>query len=151
MKTEAEVVEGLRSIFSEIFDRDDIDLRRSLTAKDVAGWDSFKQVELIIETEQRFGMRFTSAEVDGFRCLGDLIDVVAERGSLTVICRSEWRLSLDAVDFLATSRRAWAVSTLMSRAPRASKQLGDDKRCVQPFAQPSRSRFWRWLSRPALP
>ena len=81
MKTEAEVVEGLRSIFSEIFDRDDIDLRRSLTAKDVAGWDSFKQVELIIETEQRFGMRFTSAEVDGFRCLGDLIDVVAERGT----------------------------------------------------------------------
>ena len=81
MKTEAEVVEGLRSIFSEIFERDDIDLRRTLTAKDVAGWDSFKQVELIIETEQRFGMRFSSTEVDGFRCLGDLIDVVAARAS----------------------------------------------------------------------
>jgi len=79
MRTEAEVIDGLQAIFAEVFDRDDIALRRSLTAKDVAGWDSFKQVELIIETEQRFKMRFTSAEVDGFRCLGDLIDVVAER------------------------------------------------------------------------
>lgn len=81
MKTEAEVMEGLQAIFAEVFDRDDIELRRSLTAKDVAGWDSFKQVELIIECEARFAMRFTSAEVDGFRNLGDLIDVVAARGA----------------------------------------------------------------------
>ena len=81
MKSEAEVLEGLQAIFAEVFDRDDIALRRDLTAKDVAGWDSFKQVELIIECEARFKLRFTSAEVDGFRNLGDLIDVVAARGA----------------------------------------------------------------------
>ena len=81
MKPEAEVFEGLQAIFAEVFDRDDIALRRWLTAKDVAGWDSFKQVELIIECEARFAMRFTSAEVDGFRNLGDLIDVVAARAT----------------------------------------------------------------------
>lgn len=79
MITEGEVVDGLRDIFAEVFMRDDIELAPSLTAKDVAGWDSFKQVEIIIETEQRFKIRFTSAEVDGFRCLGDLIAVVAQR------------------------------------------------------------------------
>ena len=79
MKSEADVIEGLRAIFAEVFDREDIELARTLTAKDVAGWDSFKQVELIIETEQRFAMRFTSSEVDSFRNLGDLIDVVAAR------------------------------------------------------------------------
>ena len=81
MKSEAEVLDGLQAIFAEVFDRDDIGLRRDLTAKDVAGWDSFKQVELIIECESRFKMRFTSAEVDGFRNLGDLVDVVAARGA----------------------------------------------------------------------
>ena len=81
MKNEAEVIEGLQAIFAEVFDREDIELHRSLTAKDVAGWDSFKQVELIIETESRFAMRFTSSEVDSFRNLGDLIDVVAARGA----------------------------------------------------------------------
>ena len=79
MITEAEVIDGLKDIFAEVFMRDDIDIVPSLTAKDVAGWDSFKQVELIIETEQRFEMRFTSAEVDSFRTLGDLITVVAKR------------------------------------------------------------------------
>ncbi|MCX8253998.1 hypothetical protein RHAL1_00238 [Beijerinckiaceae bacterium RH AL1] len=81
MKSEDEVIKGLQAIFAEVFDRDDIELRRDLTAKDVAGWDSFKQVELIIETEARFKMRFTSSEVDSFRNLGDLIDVVAARAA----------------------------------------------------------------------
>lgn len=81
MRSEAEVFEGLQAIFAEVFDRDDIALRRTLTAKDVAGWDSFKQVELIIECEARFKMRFTSSEVDSFRDLGDLVDVVAARAA----------------------------------------------------------------------
>lgn len=79
MVTEAEVIDGLQAIFTDVFMRDDIEIVPSLTAKDVAGWDSFKQVEIIIETEQRFKIRFTSAEVDGFRCLGDLMAVVANR------------------------------------------------------------------------
>ncbi len=79
--TEPEVMDGLKGIFAQIFERDDLELRRSMTAKDIAGWDSFKQVELIIESEQHFAMRFTSAEVDGFRCLGDLVDVVVARAS----------------------------------------------------------------------
>ena len=81
MIAEAAVREGIAAIFAEVFMRDDIAIVPSLTAKDVAGWDSFKQVEIVMATEQRFGMRFTSREVDGFHCLGDLMTVVAARGS----------------------------------------------------------------------
>ena len=71
---------GLDEVFREVFSRGDITLRPELTAADVPGWDSFKQVEIIMATEERFAMRFTSAEVDRFRCLGDLMAVVAARG-----------------------------------------------------------------------
>ncbi len=79
MIPESKVVEGLREIFAEVFLRDDIPVSPGLTAKDVEGWDSFKQVEIIMATEQHFGMRFLSSEVDGFQTLGDLIKAVAQR------------------------------------------------------------------------
>ncbi len=77
----AVVQAGLADIFSEVFMRDDIAIDPALTAKDVPGWDSFKQVEIIMAAEERFRMRFTSSEVDRFQCLGDLMDAVAKRGS----------------------------------------------------------------------
>lgn len=76
-----QVRQGMAEIFADVFGRDDIAIEPSLSAKDVAGWDSFKQVEIIMAAEARFGMRFTSSEVDRFRCLGDLMDVVAARGT----------------------------------------------------------------------
>jgi acyl carrier protein len=79
MMAEAKVYEGLQEIFADVFMREDIQLSASLTAKDVVGWDSFKQVEILMATEQRFAMRFTSAEVDGFRSLGDIVAIVAQR------------------------------------------------------------------------
>ncbi len=44
MPPEAEIYQRLTEIFHEVFSRDDITLRPDLTAKDVAGWDSFRQV-----------------------------------------------------------------------------------------------------------
>jgi acyl carrier protein len=75
----AKIYDTLRDIFAEVFMRDDIWLSASLTAKDVAGWDSIKQVEIIMETEQRFGLRFSSSEVDSFRNVGDIVSAVMRR------------------------------------------------------------------------
>jgi acyl carrier protein len=46
----------------------------------VPGWDSFKQIEIIMATEERWGMRFSTRDLDGLRCVGDLIAVVAAKG-----------------------------------------------------------------------
>ena len=56
MMDKTKIYDVLRDIFAEVFMRDDIPLSASLSAKDVAGWDSIKQVEIIMETEQRFGV-----------------------------------------------------------------------------------------------
>ena len=79
MTDSAKIYDTLRDIFAEVFMRDDIWLSASLTAKDVAGWDSIKQVEIIMETEQRFGLRFSSSEVDSFRNVGDIVSAVMRR------------------------------------------------------------------------
>lgn len=69
-------------IFSDVFMRDDIAISDTLSARDVEGWDSFKQIEIVMATEERFGIKLTSAELDGLRNLGDLMRIAATRGRL---------------------------------------------------------------------
>ncbi len=71
----------LKPIFTDVFERDNIVLRPELNAKDVEGWDSMKQIELLLALEQRFAMKFTSKEVDLMRNLGDISAIVAARGT----------------------------------------------------------------------
>ena len=79
MATEAEIYRDLTEIFADVFMRDDIALSPALTAKDVKGWDSFKQIEIIMATEERFGMKFTTRELDSLQNVGDLVRVVAAK------------------------------------------------------------------------
>jgi acyl carrier protein len=82
MMDKTKIYAELQDIFAEVFMRDDILLSASLSAKDVAGWDSIKQVEIIMETEQRFGVRFASNEVDSFRNVGDIVATLMRRVAL---------------------------------------------------------------------
>lgn len=78
---DADIWNILRDIFADVFSRDDIVLTPGLTAKDVAGWDSFKQIEIIIAAEQRCGVKFRSAEIDRLACLGDLFTLLRAKVS----------------------------------------------------------------------
>jgi acyl carrier protein len=70
---------ALHEIFQEVFMRDDIELAPALTAKDVAGWDSFKQIEIMVSVEERFNIRLNTREIDGLKCVGDLAEVIARK------------------------------------------------------------------------
>jgi acyl carrier protein len=69
----------LTDVFRDVFDDDALELRRELTAKDVAGWDSLTHVSLVVEVERRFGVRFTSTEVANLEDVGGLLDLLASR------------------------------------------------------------------------
>jgi acyl carrier protein len=76
---ESEVYDILAEVFNDVFMRDDIVLRPGLSAKDVLGWDSFKQIEIILAAEQRFGIHFSTKEVDRLERLDDLVKVIVAR------------------------------------------------------------------------
>lgn len=79
--TEAEVYPVLSEIFSDIFLRDDIRLNAATTAADVEGWDSFKQIEIIMALEERFNIKFKTREIDSLKCVGDLVGIVAQKAN----------------------------------------------------------------------
>ena len=77
MATEAEIYADLTTIFNDVFLRDDMVLTPALNAKDVQGWDSFKQIEIIMASEEKWKLRFTTRELDTLKCVGDLVATIA--------------------------------------------------------------------------
>ena len=77
--TEPEVMERLNAIFAEIFARDDIVLLPTTTAADVPGWDSFKQIEIVVAVEERFNVRLRTRERDRLRNVGDLAALIVSK------------------------------------------------------------------------
>jgi acyl carrier protein len=69
----------LQRVFEIIFNRPGIDLRDDLTARDVPGWDSFNHINLIIQVEQEFGIRFSDAEVSSLQDIGALKRLIARK------------------------------------------------------------------------
>ena len=74
---EAEIYAALEEIFHDVFMRDDIKLKPETTAKDVAGWDSFKQIEIILAVESQYHIKFNTRELDSLQSVGDLVRTIA--------------------------------------------------------------------------
>jgi acyl carrier protein len=72
----------LTDIMRDIFDEDDVEYRDNLTADDVEGWDSLSHVRFMVAVENSFGLRFTSSEMDGFKNVGEMLDVVVQRATI---------------------------------------------------------------------
>jgi acyl carrier protein len=69
---------ALTEIFNDVFMKD-MQLTPELSAKDVPGWDSFKQIEIIISCEERFGIKLNTREIDSLKNVGDLAKVIESK------------------------------------------------------------------------
>ncbi len=75
-----EIYERLESVFQEVFDDSDIRLSSSTTADDIEDWDSIEHITLISAVEDEFKMRFSMGEVSGMKNVGEMVDLIMERG-----------------------------------------------------------------------
>ena len=74
-----EIDAGLTDIFHDLFADATMVLTPQTRAADVKGWDSIKHISLIVATEERFGIKFKTAEIDGLKNVGDLHRMVAAK------------------------------------------------------------------------
>ena len=77
--TDQEIYSVLSEVFQDVFLRDDIALTPDLTAKDVKGWDSFKQIEIVYTVEERFSIKLNAREIEALKSVGDLAAVIARK------------------------------------------------------------------------
>jgi len=77
--TENQVLAELTNIFHEIFGDDSITLTPETTAEDIDRWDSFNHINILVASEMRFGIKFQTAEVEGLRNVGHLVELIAKK------------------------------------------------------------------------
>jgi acyl carrier protein len=77
----SELLAKLNELFVNVFDDDEITLTEDVTADDIDDWDSVMHINLILEIEGEFDVKFTSSEVVVLRNVGDLISLIRAKRS----------------------------------------------------------------------
>ena len=73
-------MQKLKSILAKVLGIGEDEITNELTPRDVANWDSMNALILVSELESAFKVRFTSAEVTGVTCVGDIKKVLQNHG-----------------------------------------------------------------------
>jgi acyl carrier protein len=69
----------LTDIFRTLFDDPSLVLRDNLTAPDVPGWDSFNHINLVMQIEEDFRLRFTTEEISSLANVGEFKALIARK------------------------------------------------------------------------
>ncbi|QVQ28233.1 acyl carrier protein [Achromobacter deleyi] len=77
--TDAEILSALTDIFRDIFDDDTVEVNLESSAADFDAWDSLSNVNIMVATEMRFGVRFKTSEVEGLRNVGELLALIRKQ------------------------------------------------------------------------
>lgn len=73
------IKEKLQEIFQDIFDDNTIELFDDMNANDIEDWDSLTHIQLIVQIEKMFGIKFTTGEVASIKNVGQFISLVQEK------------------------------------------------------------------------
>lgn len=74
-----EIYDKLNEIFRDILDNDEIELQDETTANDIEEWTSLTHIQLIVEIEKAFSLRFTSEEILEWNNVGEMVDSIIAR------------------------------------------------------------------------
>jgi acyl carrier protein len=68
--------EELQEIFREIFDDDELVISKETTSDDIEEWDSLTHMQLILEIEKKYNIRFTTEEIKTAANVGEFIEII---------------------------------------------------------------------------
>lgn len=71
----------LQEIFRLVFDDDEIEIDENTTADDIEEWDSLTHIQLIVEIENAFSIKFSMVETMKLKNVGELISLIEKKMS----------------------------------------------------------------------
>ena len=78
---EEKIYEKLNEIFRDIFDDDDITVTPETNSDSIEDWDSLEHINLVVAIEKEFGLKFSMDEVTGMQNVGEMVEIILQRGT----------------------------------------------------------------------
>jgi acyl carrier protein len=70
------ILAEIAQIIREVVDQPDLQVSMQTTAENVADWDSFNHINIVVAVEERFSVQFHTAEIEELKSVSDLVDLV---------------------------------------------------------------------------
>ena len=81
MSDDTAIFSRVQDVVRDVLDKPDLELRPDMVARDVEGWDSIAMVNIILQTQKTFGIRFKSTEIDELHNVGDFVSKIAAKAA----------------------------------------------------------------------
>jgi acyl carrier protein len=76
-----EILTKITEIMRETFNSPTLELTLEMTAKDIKGWDSLKNIWLIVAIEEAFSVKLSTSEVISIESVADYIKLIHEKSA----------------------------------------------------------------------
>jgi acyl carrier protein len=77
--TREEVLAKLQDVFREEFHDPGLQLKEGMKAGDIEGWDSHRQINIILACEEAFGVTLKTREINAMENIGEMADHLHKR------------------------------------------------------------------------
>ena len=74
--TREQVFEAVTEIFRDVFDDDELVIGDETNSDDIEDWDSLEHIELVMNMEKRFSLKFNIKEVSKLQNVGEMVDLI---------------------------------------------------------------------------
>ena len=73
------LLSSLESIFRDVFDNPQLQVTSETTAKDVPGWDSLTNINLVFAVEREFRIKFALGEIQDLNNVGEMVLLIQKK------------------------------------------------------------------------
>ena len=77
--TEPEIYQQVNAVFRDVFDDPTLAVVAETSAADIPDWTSFNHVTLIVACEEKFGVRFSTSDIEALKNVGELVSVIKRK------------------------------------------------------------------------
>ncbi len=76
MEEKIDIFDTILKVFRDTLGQKSLELSLDSSSADVGEWDSFFHIQIIVNIEQEFGVKFSIADIEEFRTIGDLLKII---------------------------------------------------------------------------
>jgi acyl carrier protein len=77
--TKDEILKQTNKIFISVLENDSIVLTDETSADDIPEWDSLNHIQLVVEIEKHFKLRFSSSHISSWKNVGEMCRAIETR------------------------------------------------------------------------